>query len=149
MLHLVIDITEVFLIEWKSLSHVWLFATPGSIQSMEFSRPEYCRGWKWKWSHSVVSDSLWPPWTIACQAPLSLAFSRQEYWSGLPCPSPGDFLDPGIEPGSLILQAHSLPSEPPGWVAVPFSGGASQPRNWTQVSHTAGGFFISWTTREA
>ena len=40
-------------------------------------------------------------WTIACQAPLSMGFSRQEYWSGLPCPSPGDLPDPGIEPTSL------------------------------------------------
>ena len=40
-------------------------------------------------SHSVMSDSLWTPWTIACQAPLSMGFSRQEYWSRLPFPSPG------------------------------------------------------------
>ena len=44
-------------------------------------------------------------WTIACQAPLSMGFSRQEYWSGLPLPSPGDLLDPGIEPGSPAPQA--------------------------------------------
>ena len=42
------------------------------------------------------------PWTVACQAPLSVAFSRQEYWSGWPCPSPGDFPDLGIEPKSLV-----------------------------------------------
>ena len=54
------------------------------------------------------------PWTIAHQAPLSVEFSRQEYWSGLPFPSPGDLPDPGIEPGSPVLQANSLPSEPPG-----------------------------------
>ena len=54
------------------------------------------------------------PWTVACQAPPSLGFSRQEYWSGLPCPSPVDLLDPGIEPESPTLQADSLPSEPPG-----------------------------------
>ena len=53
------------------------------------------------------------PWTVACQAPLSMGFSRQEYWSGLPCPSPGDLPDPGIKPASPALQA-SLPSEPPG-----------------------------------
>ena len=52
------------------------------------------------------------PWTVAYQAPLSMEFSRQEYWSGLPFPSPGDLPDPGIEPGSLALQADSLPSEP-------------------------------------
>ena len=54
------------------------------------------------------------PWSVAHQAPLSLEFSRQEYWSGLPFPSPGDLLDPGIEPQSPTLQADSLLSEPPG-----------------------------------
>ena len=47
-------------------------------------------------------------WTVARQAPLSMGFSRQEYWSGLPFPSPGDLPDPGIEPGSPTLQAYSL-----------------------------------------
>ena len=65
----------------KSLSYVWLFATP---------------------------------WTVAYEAPPSLGFSRQEYWSGLPFPSPGDIPNPGIEPGSPLLQADTLPSEPPG-----------------------------------
>ena len=54
------------------------------------------------------------PWTIAHQAPPSMEFSRQEYWSGLPFPSPGDLSNPGIEPGSPALQADTLPSEPPG-----------------------------------
>ena len=77
-----------------------------------------------QWSHgieracvcagcSIVSDST-TPWTVAHQAPLSMGFSRQEYWSGLPLPSPGDLPYPGIEPGSPALQADSLPSEPPG-----------------------------------
>ena len=52
------------------------------------------------------------PWTVAYQAPQSMEFSRQEYWSGLPFPSPGD-LDPGIESRSPTLQADALPSEPP------------------------------------
>ena len=56
-------------------------------------------------SCTVVSDSL--------QAPLSMEFSRQEYWNGLPCPPPGDCSDPGIKLGSPALQADSLPSEPP------------------------------------
>ena len=51
------------------------------------------------------------PWTVACQAPLSMGFSRQEYWSGLPFPSPGDRPHPGIEPESPVLQADDLPSE--------------------------------------
>ena len=54
------------------------------------------------------------PWTVAYQAPLSVGFSRQEYWSELPFPSPGDLPNPGIEPGSPTLQADALPSEPPG-----------------------------------
>ena len=54
------------------------------------------------------------PWTVACQAPRSMGFSRQEYWSGLPIPSPGDLPNPGIKPGSPALQADSLPSEPLG-----------------------------------
>ena len=53
------------------------------------------------------------PWTVACQAPLSMEFSRQEYWSGLPIPSPEDLPDPGIEPRSPSLQADAIPSEPP------------------------------------
>ena len=54
------------------------------------------------------------PWTVAYQAPLSMGFSRQEYWSGLPFPSPGDLPDPGIESGFPALEADSLTSEPPG-----------------------------------
>ena len=59
------------------------------------------------------------PWTVAYQAPLSMEFSRQEYWSGLPFPSPGDLSDPGIEPKSPALQADTLPSEPPGKSDLP------------------------------
>ena len=54
------------------------------------------------------------PWTVARQAPLSMEFFRQEYWSGLPFPSPGDLPTPGIKPGSPALQADASPSEPPG-----------------------------------
>ena len=62
-------------------------------------------------SHSVVSNFLQP---LGCsQTPLSMGFSRQEYWSGLSFPPPGDLPDPGIEPWSPALQADSLPSEPP------------------------------------
>ena len=53
-------------------------------------------------------------WTVAYQAPLPMEFSRQEYWSGLPFPSPGDLPDPGIELCSPTLQVDTLPSEPPG-----------------------------------
>ena len=63
------------------------------------------------------------PWTVAHQAPLSMGFSRQEYWSGLPCPPPGDLEDPGIEPASVTSPAVAggfffffffLPLKPPG-----------------------------------
>ena len=57
---------------------------------------------------SAVSDSA-TPWTVAYQAPPSMGFSRQEYWNGLPFPSPGDLPNSGIEPGS-----PALTSEPPG-----------------------------------
>ena len=57
--------------------------------------------------------TLETPWTVACQVPLSMGFPRQECWSGLPFPSPGDLPDPGIEPTPPALQADSLLSEPP------------------------------------
>ena len=63
-------------------------------------------------SHSVVS--LCDPWTVACQAPLSMGFSRQEYWSESSCPPPGNLPNPGIKPRSPKLQADSSPSLFPG-----------------------------------
>ena len=70
-------------------------------------------------SLSVVSDSFATPWTVALQAPLSMGFSRQEYWTGLPCPSPGDLPDPGMEPGSShcrwILYYLSHQGSPMSW----------------------------------
>ena len=60
-------------------------------------------------SHYVTSGSFVTPSTIACQAPLSMGFPRQDYWGGLPFPSLGDLPDPGIEPASPVLQTYSLP----------------------------------------
>ena len=54
------------------------------------------------------------PWTVAHQVPLSMEFSMQESWSRLPCPPPGDLLDPGIKPMSPALEVDSLPTEPLG-----------------------------------
>ena len=68
---------------------------------------------KRKWSRCRVRLFA-TPWTIAHQAPPSMGFYRQEQWSGLPFPSPGDLSDPGIEPRFPKLQADVLPSEPPG-----------------------------------
>ena len=67
-------------------------------------------------SHVRLFETLW---IVAYQAPLSMGFSRQEYWSGLPFPSPVNLPDPGIEPGSPSLQADSLPSKSPGKFCLP------------------------------
>ena len=69
------------------------------------------------------------PWTIARQAPLSMEFSRREYWSGLPFPSPGDLLDPGMEFRSPALQADSLPI--PLLLLVTPAGATSLPLGYT------------------
>ena len=61
------------------------------------------------WCPTLVTQ-----WTAACQAPLSMEISRQEYWNGLPFPSAGDLPDPGIKPGSPPLEGVALTSEPPG-----------------------------------
>ena len=119
-------------------------------------------------SFSVVSNSM-TPWTVACQAPLSMEFSRQEYWSGLPRPPPGDLtewmwtskslmwkllscvqlydpMDCSLPGSSVhgILQTRMLE-----WVAISLYRRSSQPRDWTQISSIAGWFFTIWATREA
>ena len=65
-------------------------------------------------SCSVVSDSFATPWTVDHQAPLSMGFSRKEYWSGLPFPSPGDLSDSGIESPSPATSGMFFTAEPPG-----------------------------------
>ena len=84
----------------------WTFCLPNHIV------------WKWQWCWKLKSltyvQLFVTTWTVACQAPLSMEFSRQEYWYRLPYPPPGDFPNPGIEPTSPALQADSLPSESPG-----------------------------------
>ena len=83
------------------------------------------KGIKWKsFSHVQLFAT---PWTVAHQAPLSLEFSRQEYWSGLPCPAPGDLPNPGVEPRSLACQwilsclSHQGSPRILEWVSYPFS----------------------------
>ena len=98
-----------------------------------------------------MSDSA-TLWTIAHQASLSMEFSRQEYWSGLQFPSPGDLPNPGIEPSFLALQADSLPIEPLG---KPFCVGASfrkepgWPKSQTRHYFPAGATFRQEVTSEA
>ena len=65
-------------------------------------------------SYWVVSDSFATPWIVAHQAPLSMGFSKQEYWTGLPFPTPGDLPNPGIKPVSPALQANFLSTEQSG-----------------------------------
>ena len=104
---------------------------------------------KWKWSSSVMSDSA-TLWIVAYQAPPCMEFSRQEYWSGLPYPSPGDLPNPGIEPGSPALQADALTSEPPGkpgylpcWESISSSGMLEEPWVSLHVSQVCHGYLLS------
>ena len=83
------------------------------------------------------------PWTVACQAPLSMGFLRQAYWSGLPVPSLGDLPDPGIAPGSPALQADASPSEPPGkptwnWPSAPLGTGSTRDRQYLHRPQRSG-----------
>ena len=99
-------------------------------------------------SHTRLSET---PWTVAHQAPPSTGFPRQEYWSGLPFPTPGDLPTPGIEPRTPTLQAQadSLPAEPQRKPkAYPFSRRSSWPGNQTRVSCIGSRFFTNWAIRE-
>ena len=102
---------------WSSFSECWglsqLFHSPLSLSSRG-SLVLWCITYNCGCLVGKLCPTLATPWTVVFQAPLSMGFSRQEYWSGLPFPSPGDLLDPGTEPGSPALQADALPSEPPG-----------------------------------
>ena len=73
-------------------------------------------------------------WTVVYQAPPPMGCSRQEYWSGLPFPSPGDLPDPGIEPGSPTVEADALTSEPPG-KTIPKKGNGKKKLNYCTTAH--------------
>ena len=83
---------------YKLLSYVQLFALCTTV--MYFAL--------------CTTTVMYNSWIVACQDLISMEFSRQKYWSGLPFPSPRDLPDSGIEPSSPALQVNSLPSEPPG-----------------------------------
>ena len=94
---------------------------PGILQvrTLEWVAISFSNAWKWKVKVKSFSRvrPLAPPWTAAYQAPPSMRFSRQEYWSGVPYPTPGNFPNSGVKPTSRVspaLQADSLPSEPSG-----------------------------------
>ena len=112
------DNTFAFKCFWqKPPRKPWECSNSGEIKSGPYTRQPLVRlkqtitifGKERKWSRSVSSDSA-ALWTVAHQDPPSMEFSRQEYWGGLPFPSPGDLPDTGIKPGSPILQADALPS---------------------------------------
>ena len=109
-------------IQWKLFSHVWLFATPWTTQSMEFSRPEYRSGYTGVGSRSLLQRIF---------------------------PTQGS--NPGLLHCRWILYQRSHRRHPRilKWVACPFSSGSSWPRNWTGVSYIAGRFFTNWAIREA
>ena len=95
----------------------WNFLAPVSGSSVKKASTfisYYLESHTCLWLDGLVAKSgptLVTPWTVARQAPLSMGFSRQEYWSGLPSPSPADLPNPGIKPRSLALQADSLLTE--------------------------------------
>ena len=93
-------------------------------------------------SHSSRVRLFVTPWTVACQAPLSMGFSRQEYWSGLPCPPPGDLPDPGIKPKSILncrqtLYQLSHQGSPFWFMGPPLKRG--YPQCWHKRSKGKGG----------
>ena len=89
-------------------------------------------------SHLTLCD----PMDVACQAPLSMGFSRQEYWGGLPCPSPGNLPDPGIEPTSLLCPALTGGFFPPQLAPPGNLGDAEDREAWCVAVHGAA---KSWT----
>ena len=108
-------------------------------------------------SRTRLSDwtELLTSWMLALQAPLSMKSSRQEYWSGLPCSSPGESLQPrdptqvSCIAGRFFTSWATREAQEYWRVAYSCSSGSSRPRNLTRVSCIAGGFFSSWATREA
>ena len=134
----------------------WFWIHSSKIQSDEFTSQVYSLPACFPWMCVLSRVRLFAtPWTAACQAPLPTGFFRQEYWSGLPCPPPGDLPTQGLNPGlqhyrQILYQlSHHGSPRTLQWVAYPFSRGSFQARNRTGDSFIAGRFFTSWATREA
>ena len=106
-------------IPWRRI-HMWLSAWASSRITWKLM---LLVPWSWFESESEVAQScptLCDPWTVVHQTPLSMGFSRQEYWSGLPFPSAGDLPNPGIKPRSPTMQTDALTSAPPGKHKAPY-----------------------------
>ena len=132
-------------------------AVPGILQARtpEWVAISFSNAWKWKVKGKSLSRArlLATPWTAAYQAPPSMGLSRQEYWSGVPLPSPVQSLNHV----QLFLTPRTVDHQAPlsmgfprqeHWSGLPFRE-SSRHRDWTLVSYTAGGFFTVWATREA
>ena len=126
-----------------------------TLEWVPFPSPMHESG-KWKWSHSVVSDSLQSHGLAAYQAPPSMGFSREQYWSGVPLPSlifKASIMKMKVKLFSPVLPGFSIhevfQARVLEWAAISFSRGSSQPRDWTQVSCIADRCFTAWTAREA
>ena len=112
-------ISQVIILEWVSISF-----SRGSFWLRDWTHISCIGRWvlyHWATREAPITEGeselshvrlFVTPWTVAYQAPPSMGFSRQEYWSGLPFPSPGDLPEPGIEPRSPAFQAEALTSEP-------------------------------------
>ena len=109
----IVTSTPIFTASLFTIAKIWKQrkrpSTDERIKKMCYIR--ICAAWAESLSHGQFSMT---PRGVPCQASPSMGFSRQEYWSGLPFPSPGGLPNPGIKPRSPALQADSLPSEPPG-----------------------------------
>ena len=149
---------------WRLSLPLFFFSECGNILPLFFllgsSMPDKIPLLSWPCMHacsvtSVVSDSLQPYGLYPARLLCPWDFSRQEYWSGLLCPPPGDLPTQGLNPGlphcRLILYHLSHQGSPKilKWAAYPFFRGSSQPRNRTRVSWIAGRFFTNWAMSEA
>ena len=105
---------EIFRVDLPLDCLVWSPCCPRKSINVVPQKGRCFTNLKWKVRSLSRVRLFVTPWTVAYQAPLSMGFSSQECWSGLPFPSPEDLPDPGIEPRSPTLQADALPSEPPG-----------------------------------
>ena len=125
-------ILQARILEWVAISFSHVKCWWGiKLHSNIYAETGLFYQWIFKWKKVLITcvQLFATPWTVDCQAPLSMEFSKQEYWSGLPFPTQGDLPDPWMDPRSPTLQADSLPSEPLGKPNCKFSEG-SFPRDY-------------------